>query len=167
MKKIIFLALAISGFSYAGGNPKHVLLPADYQANWIHYKTGNRSNGKQVAVYYANEIAVNSAISGKYADGSIVIMEIYKTLPNTDGKPTVNDNGVFKKGAFAAIGVMEKRSDWSANYSADKRAGDWGFALYKADGSVKDNNLDCASCHLPLSAQDYLFSHHSLVGHGE
>lgn len=173
MKRAIYLSIvlpialstsAITELSHAGGSPENVAYPEGYANNFTHYKTGNRRNGKQVAVYYANAAAVESAKSGTYVDGSVVVMEIYKTIPDANGKPTVGEDGVFKKGKFAAVGVMEKQSDWSADYTATERAGGWGFALYKPDGSPKENKLDCASCHLPLTGQDYLFSHYSLAG---
>lgn len=169
MKKALYLSMALSasamtGFSHAGGSPEYVAYPEGYKDNFTHYKTGNRSNGKQVAVYYANAAAVESAKSGTYVDGSVVVMEIYKTIPDADGKPTVGEDGVFKKGKFAAVGIMEKQSDWNADYAATERAGGWGFALYTPSGSPKENKLDCASCHLPLTEQDYLFSHHGLAG---
>ena len=158
-----FIALSFSMLANAGGSPEHVHLPEGYQSTFTHYETRNRVNGKQVAVFYANQAAVDSASSGNYADGSTVIMEIYKTIPGEDGKPLVGEDGVFQKGKFAAIGVMEKQSQWSEQYPANERAGNWGFAIYKADGSIKENNLDCASCHLPLKSDDFLFSHSKLV----
>ena len=165
MKKRLFTAitLSLSFLTYAGGNPENVHLPEGYQSTFTKYETRNRANGKQVAVFYANKAAIESASSGNYADGSKVIMEIYKTIPGEDGKPLMGEHGVFQKGKFAAIGVMEKNTHWESSYSADERAGNWGFALYKTDGSVKENKLECASCHIPLASDDYLFTHSKLT----
>ncbi len=165
MKKVIYglLALSISFIVYAGGNPEFVHFPEGYKSTFTHYDTRNRNNGKQVAVMYANKIAIDSASESALADGSKIIMEIYKTVPGDDGKPAVGADGIFKKGKFAAVAVMEKRSDWNADFDAKQRAGDWGLAIYKTDGSPKENALDCASCHIPLKASDNLFSHSSLV----
>jgi len=165
MKKIALalISLSLSFIVYAGGNPDHVKFPAGYQSDFIKYDTRNRANGKQVAVLYANKIATDTAASGKLGDGAKIIMEVYKTVPGEDGKPTVGEDGLFKKGKFAAVAVMEKRSNWDASFDAKERAGDWGFAIYKTDGSVKENKLDCASCHLPMPDNDYMFSHSSLI----
>lgn len=169
MKKIIFLfiALSCSFFVYAGGNPEHVKLPEGYQSEFTKYDTRNRANGKQVAVLYANDAAIDTISESKFAEGSKIIMEIYKTVPGEDGKPVVAESGIFKKGKFAAIAVMEKQANWDASFDAKERAGKWGFALYKADGSNKENNLECASCHLPMPEKDYLFSHSSLINYGK
>jgi len=60
---------------------------------------------------------------------------------------------------------MEKRSNWDDAYSAEERAGNWGFAFYDAKGMPKDNELDCVGCHKPLSNQDHIFSFPKLVNH--
>jgi Cytochrome P460 len=165
MKKIVYglLALSASFFVYAGGNPEHVSFPQGYQTEYTKYDTRNRANGKQVAVLYANKIATDTASGSKIADGAKIVMEVYKTMPGEDGKPKTGADGVFEKGKFAAVAVMEKRSDWDASFDAKERAGDWGFALYKTDGTVKENDLGCAGCHLPMPDNDYMFSHSSLV----
>ncbi|MBL1142756.1 MAG: cytochrome P460 family protein [Proteobacteria bacterium] len=156
------LALSISVLANAGGNPEHVSFPEAYKTEYAQYDTRNRNNGKQVAVMYANKIAIDSASNAKLAEGSKIIMEVYKAKLGEDGKPVVGADGIFEKGAFAAIAVMEKKSNWDANFDAKERAKDWGFAIYKTDGTPKDNDLECASCHTPLVESDYMFSYSSL-----
>ena len=120
-------------------------------------------NENQLAVLYANKTAVASAANGVMANGSVIVMEIYKKKLDENGNAVMNSNGLFEKGKFAAIAVMEKRDNWESGFASEHRAGNWGFAIYNTDGSVKDNNLDCASCHIPLENQGYMFSHSSLV----
>ena len=165
MKKIAYglLTLSISFFVYAGGNPEYVGFPEGYQTEFTKYDTRNRINGKQVAVMYANKIALDTASGSGIDDGSVIVMEIYKTIAGEGGKPVVGADGLFEKGKLAADAVMEKRSDWDANFDSNNRAGNWGFALYKTDGTPKDNELDCASCHAPLQKNNYMFSHTSLL----
>jgi hypothetical protein len=165
MKKIVYicLALSISLLAFAGGNPEFVGFPEGYKSEFTQYDTRNRLNGKQVAVLYANKAAIDSAASGNLAEGSKIIMEVYKTVAGEDGKPVVGADGVFEKGKFAAVAVMEKRSDWDAAFDVKERAGDWGFAIYKTDGSPKDNKLECASCHTPMPENNYMFSFSSLA----
>ncbi len=165
MKIIItaLLALSLSCIAYAGGNPEHVSYPEGYKSEFIQYDTRNRINGKQLAVLYGNKIAIDTASDAELGDGAIIVMEVYKTNPGEDGKPITGADGLFEKGKFAAVAVMEKRSNWDAGFDAAQRAGDWGFAIYKTDGTVKDNKLDCASCHTPMPDNDFLFSHSSLV----
>ena len=163
--KSTLLALAIlciSMLAYAGGNPEHVKLPDGYKTEFTNYDTRNRGNGKQLAVLYANKKATDSASGSALADGSTIVMEIYKTVAGEDDKPLTGDDGLFEKGKFAAIAVMEKRSNWDASFDAAQRASGWGFAIYNTDGTVKANDLNCASCHVPLTDNDYLFSRSSL-----
>ena len=148
--------------AYAGGNPEHVSYPEGYKSEFTHYDTRNRANGKQVAVLYANKIALDTATDGKLGEGAKIVMEIYKARM-VYGEPVKNSKGLFVKDKFAAVAVMEKRSTWDASFDTSQRAGDWGFAIYNTDGSVKDNKLECASCHTPMPDNDFLFSHASLL----
>jgi cytochrome P460 len=161
---LALVTLCISMLTYAGGNPEHVKLPDGYKTDFTNYDTRNRGNGKQLAVLYANKKATDSASASAsaLADGSTIVMEIYKVVAGEDGKPTIGEDDLFEKGKFAAIAVMEKRSNWDASFDAGQRSGDWGFAIYNTDGTVKANDLDCASCHVPLTDSDYLFSRSSL-----
>jgi hypothetical protein len=113
-------------------------------------------------VLYANQIALDSLNKGKLAEGSKIVMEVYKAKVSY-GEPITGSNGIYKKGKFAAIAVMEKRSDWKGSIADNELAGDWGFAIYNTDGKPKENGLDCASCHTPMPESDFLFSHASLV----
>lgn len=157
------LALLISCIAYAGGDPEHVSYPEGYKTEFTQYDTRNRINGKQLAVLYANKTAIDSATNSKLADGSKIVMEIYKIKLGEDGKAITGTDGLFEKGKFAAVAIMEKRSNWDAIFDASSRAGDWGFALYNTDGTAKENKLTCASCHTPMPDNDYLFSHASLI----
>jgi len=159
MKRIItFTLLLISASVIAGGRNDQVKFPEAYQDTFTHYNTQNRANNKQIADMYANEIAINSIKDGALADGSIIVMEVHKPEVDESGAPIVGKDGLFIKAKFAAVAVMEKRSDWGADYSADERAGNWGFALYDTKGMPKKNDLDCATCHQPLTNTDFMFS---------
>ena len=165
MKKTIYtcLTLSISFFAYAGGNPEYVQYPAEYKSEFTAYDTRNRNNGKQIAVMYANKAAIDSAQASELAEGSKIIMEIYKAKLGEDDKPVVGSDGIFEKGKFAAIAVMEKRSNWDAAFDAKHRSGNWAYAIYNTDGSPKENNLECVTCHMPYQQTEYMFSHSSLV----
>ena len=154
----IITLMGISALVFAGGNNEYVKFPIDYNKSFIHYNTQNRANNKQIADMYANDIAIQSSKSGSLADGSIIVMEIYKPVLDESETPVIGEDGLFIKSDLAAVAVMEKRGDWSADFPADERAGDWGFALYTPEGKPKDNDLECATCHNPLSNQNYMFT---------
>lgn len=165
MRKFIItgVVLIFSITVYAGGNPEHIKIPENYRAEFTQYDTRNRTNGKQLAVLYANQTAIDSAEKGILANGSKVVMEVYKTKTGEDSQPIADLNGLFEKGKFAAIAVMEKNTEWRKVIADNDLTEDWGYAIYKADGSIKENDLDCAACHTPLRQQDYMFSHASLM----
>jgi len=159
MKKIIMVTLLlISSITIAGGRNDQVEYPEGYKGSFTFYNTQNRANNKQIADMYANDIANNSINDAELADGSIIVMEVYKPEVDESGSPIVGDDGLFIKKKFAAVAVMEKRSDWGADYAADERAGAWGFALYDTKGMPKENSLDCATCHQPLTATNFMFT---------
>ncbi|UJP04461.1 MAG: cytochrome P460 family protein [Nitrosomonas sp.] len=148
----------------AGGDPDYVKYPADYAKTFTQYATINRANQTQLAKLYANEAAVAGFKRDSKGDpGAVVVMEIYTPKKDTDGKPIAGSDGLFEIDTLAAIGVMEKRADWDAAFPTEHRSGDWGFALYNPDGSVKSNELSCAQCHTPLQGQDYLFTYQKLI----
>ena len=166
MKKAILsisLASIVAATAIAGGDPEFIAYPDEYKKTDTQYATVNRVNGTQVAVLYANSAALGSIRYGdKLIPGSRIIMEIYKLKLDADGKPVKGVDGVYEKGDLAAVAVMEKSIEWPANFMADHRAGDWGFALYDPQGQIKQNDLDCASCHIPHTATDHLFTHAQL-----
>lgn len=167
MKKIaslmIFCCLVVTT-AFAGGDPEFVVFPEGYKNTDTQYTTLNRANGKQVGVLYANEAAMGSIQYGdQLIPGSRIIMEIYKLKKDTEGNPIKGADGIYEKDALAAIAVMEKSINWSDKFSADHRSEEWGFALYDPKGNIKDNSLECASCHIPLEGNvDNLFTHSQL-----
>ena len=169
-KMIITMVLAcVAAVAFAGGDPEFVAFPEGYKETDTQYTTLNRANGKQVGVLYANEAAIGSI---KYGDqlipGSRIIMEIYKKKLDADGNAIKGADDIFEKGDLAAIAVMEKSIEWSNKFSADQRSEEWGFALYDPKGNIKDNKLDCASCHVPLTDnEDNLFTHAQLKAAGK
>ena len=159
MKKIIMVTLLlISSIAMAGGRNDQVPYPEGYKDTFTYYNTQNRANNKQIADMYANDTAMKSINDAALANGSIIVMEIHKPEVDESGSPIIDDDGLFVKKQFAAVAVMEKRDDWDAGYAADERAGAWGFALYDTRGMPKENSLDCATCHQPLTATNFMFT---------
>lgn len=172
MKNKLIISMVLASFAavaFAGGDPVFVAFPEGYKNSHTQYTTVNRANGKQVGVLYANEAALGSI---KYGDqlipGSRIIMEIYKKKMDADGKPVMGADGIYEKGALAAVAVMEKSIEWSSMFLADHRSEEWGFALYDPKGNIKDNKLECATCHVPLTDnEDNLFTHAQLKAAGK
>lgn len=150
--------------AFAGGTPEFVKFPKGYDQTFSNYTMMNRAGSAAVAKMYANEVAVASYKAGKAAaSGSVIVMEVYKPKKDADGNPVVGGDGVNVPDKLAAIAVMERRSTWPRNFVEGQRVGTWGFAIYNADGTPKENDLDCVTCHTPYGEQDFLFSHHHLM----
>lgn len=98
IKKIAFicLGLSISFLAYAGGNPEQVKFPEGYKSEFKNYDTRNRAGKPQVAVLYANQIALDSLNKGKLADGSKIVMEVYKAEVS-NGEPVMGSDGDYQK----------------------------------------------------------------------
>ena len=159
----------VSAMALAGGRPDQVPFPEGYSTGFKNYVTRNRANGKpEIAKIFANETAQQSVMAGgQLAPGSVLVMEIYKAAMDAAGKPIKDGEGNFKRGELSGIAVMQKRTDWPADYVAADRAGDWGFALYDSRGQPKANELACAGCHQPFKNQDFVLTYLKLVGIGK
>jgi len=165
---VVLFGLA-TAVALAGGRPDQVPFPEGYASSFRNYITRNRANGKpEIAKIYANETAERTAGGGgALAPGSMLVMEIYKSAMDAAGKPIKDGEGNFKQGELSGIAVMQKRTDWPADYAAAERAGDWGFALYDAKGQPKANDLPCASCHQPFTNQDFVVTYLKLAAIGD
>jgi hypothetical protein len=66
----------------------------------------------------------------------------------------------YRDGKLFRYVVMEKRTGWGAEYSLEKRNGEWEFQAFNADKSVNLNeNLDrCFSCHKSQAQQDFVYT---------
>lgn len=164
-KIVVGIAGVLSAvIAFAGGNPEHVKFPNGYEKSFTHYVTMNRAASPAVAKMYANAAALESYRKGQpAASGSIVIMEVHKPKKDAAGNVVVGSDGVNETDGLAAIAVMERRDNWPAGYTSGDRVGTWGFAIYNPDGTPKENDLACVTCHSPLEKQDFLFSHQKLV----
>ncbi len=167
--KLLVLAVALTlsvTCANAGGNPEYVKYPDGYKDSFTNYVTMNRAGKELVAKMWANDVAVSSYKQGKQAaEGSVVIMEVYKPKKGADGKVLSGKDGIYEIDKLAAVAVMERKGSWDAAFPENDRVGNWGFAFYKADGTPKKNDLNCPVCHTPLKGQDYLYSHQPLLNY--
>jgi len=151
--------LATGLIANAAAAPERVALPEDYANTMTQYFSGERQNGEQYAVGFANDAALGSAESGGLADGSVLVMEVYKAKTDAAGEVVRDDAGALMPGDLAAIAVMEKREGWGADYPEDLRNGDWDYALYTPAGELKGNDAtDCLACHKSQEANDFVFT---------
>ncbi len=91
---LFFLSLVF--IAYADGDPEFVKLPEQYQKNLNKYETINRLGREQVAVMYANDVAITSHQKDNTAkSGSLIVMEIYQAARDDNNIAILNDNESF------------------------------------------------------------------------
>lgn len=138
-----------------------VAFPADYPARFTRYTTINFPDRKQVRHYYANEVAVNAARAGKpLPDGSYLFVEVFKAKLDGDKMPVKAHDGFFEADTLAAYTAMEMQSGWGADIPEMLRNGNWNYAVFNADKTLKTdvNQAKCLACHKPLAGDSYVFS---------
>jgi len=132
--------------------------PADYRD---HYQTLGTwmvldPKGNEMHVTYASPGAGEYyRKNGKFADGTVLVKEIFGT---DHGQMTTGD--VHWASGTKIWFVMVK--DNKGHYPGNPLWGDgWGWALYKSDAPDKqvatDYKKDCLGCHIPAKATDWLY----------
>ncbi len=144
----VLLTAAVS-FAQEGGVP----YPDGYR-NWYHVKSRVNLVGTEpeaaVGMHhvYANEKAHEGLKSGKFADGSILVLDRFKYVEGDDKSISEGDRKV--------LAVILKDT---AKYN---ETGGWGFEGFKAGDPnhrvVKDGGKACFACHIPFEAQGFVIS---------
>lgn len=160
-------AILSAGFSLAlaaglnATEQERIQLPANYKTTFKNYLSLDRTqNPDQIIRLFANDVAAKGpGADGKFADGSILVAEVYKAKKDADGEVIESSLDRRVRDKFALIAVMEKRADWGKTFSDELRNGDWDFAAFKPSGERAKKDLDkCRSCHAPLGELDHVFS---------
>ena len=147
-----------------------IKFPENYRTTFTHYQSVDRANPKQIGELYANSVAINSLKSGdKFANGSVLIMEIYNAKLDKDGTPILNDKGRRIKAGLKVIAVREKQPGWGAKWPEDVRNEDWDSIFFspKSKQPLKKDYTACQECHKPLTDADYTFSYEVLKSRSE
>jgi len=163
---VLIAGAALVGLAAAAlAGPERISFPANYKSTFTQYHSGERLNGEQYAVIFANDVALQAARDGgAMPNGAQIVMEIYKPKMDADGEPMRDANDSLMQGDLAAIGVMETGDGWGAAYPEDIRSGDWDFGLFDAAGGIKkDDSTACVECHAPYGDSAYMHSYEMLV----
>lgn len=138
-----------------------VTFPADYPSRFTRYTTINFPDRKQVRHYYANDVALKAARAGKpLPDGSYLFVEVFKARLDAGKMPVEGSDGFFETDSLAAYTAMVKQPGWGASIPELLRNGDWNYAVFNADQTLKTgvNHATCLACHKPLDGDSYVFS---------
>lgn len=129
--------------------------PSDY-GRWSPFlREVQRPDAKQVRDIYINRIGSQVAAGQPFADGSIMVMELYKA--KTDGETLVRGaDGKLVKGELSKIFVMQKGDGWGQHVPDNLKNGNWVFSAFGPDGKpLAEDFTKCRACHAPMAGKDF------------
>jgi plastocyanin len=137
--------------------------PADYQSWKLLYRF-DRPDNKSVRTIYGNAAAAAAtfATQADYPYGSIIVMETWRSLQDSNGNPILDANGRFQKdpAATPTVFAMKKDHGFGVDYGPN-RNGEWEYVAYHPDGTFQttpQNSFSCAVCHLQATHwRDWVF----------
>jgi ketosteroid isomerase-like protein len=144
------------------GAADRVGLPHDYATAMRRVRDTNYDEKSGLTTVFANDLAVSTVgfSQQRYPDGAVILMEFAQPQHDGEGELLRDARGVPLKGPIDHIDVMRHGRDFGTAYGAD-RAGEWEFASYRSDGSLRiafDKAVHCAACHRNAGAdKDFVF----------
>jgi len=135
--------------------------PEGYKSGFTHYETISFPDRNQVRKYFANAVALDAARAGKpLPAGSYLFVEVHAAKMGDDKKPIKGADGHFEADKLLFYTGMETQDGWGEAFPAMLRNGDWNYAVFQADKSVKPgvNQAECLACHKPHDKDSYLFT---------
>jgi hypothetical protein len=150
-------AAPFNGF-YLVDKAGNIRKPGDYRERYqaLGAYTVIDPNGDQIHMTYASPGAAEYyRQTGKYADGTVLVKEVF----GTDHARMTTGDAHWASGTKVWF-VMIK--DEKKRYPGNPLWGDgWGWALFKSDAPDKqvatDYKNDCLGCHVPAKATDWVY----------
>jgi hypothetical protein len=144
------LLILISSFKFIVAVDDEVLYPTGYRG-WTHIKSTilgpqhPNVNYRGFNHVYANDLAMKGYASGKFPEGSVLVLEVVEAVPA--------ENYTSEAGRHH-MDVIQKDSLMFAS------TGGWGYAQFERDNSRRMLTLEqkktCNTCH--LKQEDHVFS---------
>ena len=166
MTRFLIASITAAGITTAAlAGPERITFSSDYRDNFVQYYAGERANGKQYAIIFANPVAAKAAEgSGTLPIGSQIVMEIYKPQRNANEVVFRDANDALIPGELAAIAVMESQAGWGEAYDDELRNRDWDFGLFTPSGEIKKNDSTaCLECHVGYGDSAHMHTYDALV----
>lgn len=151
MKQLALAAALAAAAAGAFAADAKVAYPDGYR-DWKHVKSMVINKGHPLfdAVggmhhIYANKKALDGYKSGKFADGSVIVFDLFEAVDK--------DNAVAE-GSRKAVIVMTK------NAKAFKATDGWGYEVFADRKGTLDAKAqaDCHACHTSQKGKDFVFS---------
>jgi hypothetical protein len=164
MRTIVATTIVVTALALpAAAGPERIAYPADFATAYTLYLQVDRHDRNRVRFMYVNPEADAQARGGEaLPDGTVLIMADRDAKLDADGRPEIGPDGRFvATGDFTNVFVMEKHAGWGADQPADMRNGDWDYAWFQPDGTLKpDATYDgCFSCHEYRNERDFTFTY--------
>lgn len=142
----------------AKGVPKdgELAFPADYKS-WPKFLSEvQRPDAKQVRELYINPAGARARKGDAFADGTVMVMELYKAKAEGEALAKGQD-GKLVKGDLAKIFVMGKDAGWGRDVPEPLRNGTWVYSAFGPDGkALMEDFTKCRACHAPLAQKDFV-----------
>ena len=163
IRRLIGVAAALAAIAgtVRAEDADRVGFPTDY-TRFAVLRSANMTPRNQLGTIYGNGPAASIHDAGKlpYPNGPVIVMEWSTPKKGPDGAPIARADGLWQKGEVVRVDVIRREAGYGAGYG-DKRAGEWEFASYGADGRPLEPRIDasaCAACHAkPGTARDFVF----------
>ena len=129
----------------SGSTPKdgELAFPSDYKS----YPTFIQGIQKPNAVrdLYINQIGAKAGQGEPFANGSVLVMEIYNAKKDGDGSFVKDRDGHLVKNGLAKVFVMQKGAGWGNNAPQSLKNGDWIYSAFNSNG----DRLNVEYCQVP------------------
>ena len=134
--------------------------PDGYETNYRVLFVLDRPDNRQVRVIYGNEQAASAKPGEPFPYGSILVMETYRAVQETEGNVVRDETGRFVRGELTGIFVQRKERGFGEAYLTE-RSGEWEYVAFRPDrtySSPPQNTNACARCHQDAGAtRDWVF----------
>jgi cytochrome c553 len=143
-----------------------VILPPAAKIGYRRYFVKDYPENKQVALYFANDAAMQAAAAGKaLPDGSEIVAEVHSAKLDGAGTPVVGADGHFVPDQLQSLTGMAREARWGKDIPAMLRNDNWNYAVFNSDRSRRtDLNLaECLVCHSTKKDSSFLFLYSELA----
>ncbi|MGB0909748.1 MAG: cytochrome P460 family protein [Nitrospirales bacterium] len=151
-------SMSMTPSSQSGEMPKdgELMFPKDYKTFPTFLKGIQKPNA--VRDLHINMIGSKAQQGQPFANGSILVMEVFKAQKDMNDELAKDTQGNLVKGELAKVLVMQKGNGWGMNAPAGMKNGNWIYSAFKPNGERIDvDYAKCRGCHLPLGdAKDYV-----------
>jgi plastocyanin len=137
--------------------------PTDYQTQFTRFYEFDRPDNRTARVIYANAAAASIQHGQPFPYGSVLVMEVHRTVRDDAGNVVLDANGRFTPEELSGIFVMRKEPGFGVKYG-ELRNGEWEYVAYRTDGTFltpPERTGACAACHMEAGqGKDWVFGAH-------